>query len=54
MQCSVSNQGDVVNIDSKGHATKVGENTAWICKANFRCTAPSNQCKTGPGKGSAQ
>jgi len=54
MQCSQQSQGDVVNIDSKGHATKVGENTAWICKANFRCTAPSNQCKTGPGKGSAQ
>jgi hypothetical protein len=53
MQCSVSSQ-DVVNIDSKGHSTKVGENTAWICKANFRCTAPSNQCKTGPGTGSAQ
>jgi len=54
MQCSQKKQGDVVSIDSKGHSTKTGEMTAWMCQAEYRCTQPSDQCARGPAQGSAQ
>ncbi len=54
LQCGQKSQGDIVDVDSKGRSTKVGERTAWMCQADYRCTAPSNQCATLPGKGSAQ
>jgi len=54
MQCSQKKQGDVVSIDSKGHSTKTGEMTAWMCQAEYRCTQPSDQCEKGPARGSAQ
>jgi hypothetical protein len=54
MQCSQKKQGDIVNIDSKGHSSKSGEMTAWMCQAEYRCSEPSDQCAKGPARGSAQ
>jgi hypothetical protein len=54
MQCSQKSQGDVVEVDSKGRSTKVGERLAWMCHAEYRCTEPSDACAKGPAKGSAQ
>jgi hypothetical protein len=54
MQCSQKSQGDIVNVDSKGRSTKVGERLAWMCQAEYRCSEPSDQCARGPAGGSAQ
>lgn len=54
MQCSQKNQGDVVEIDSKGRSSKVGERLAWICQADYRCSEPSDACAKGPARGAAQ